>query len=508
MISPDKYICLGYHYDILSDDTVHITNYTIEHNNQQTQYTDFNEMMSALLDYNKIVVYVCDLALFYQLHYDYFYKNINRKSYVFFSKFQPLYFRVKDIEFRSVEALSLKSFDELKNAFETDFKDETAMSHIPTSTAGTVRNDLKRIIRTSWRGTIERINNMSDTTFLSKAYSGGDGGKAPGKIKGQLYSFDITSSYPAMLYYKQYPAGSWSCIAGNKVHESDLRNPFIITATFYNIEYSSLNKSIMDHWVEYGEQMRFDKKRLVSAKSAKITCTSLDFDTIKNWYTYDKVDVECIYVCSKWERLPEPIRAKVKQYFINKKDAYTKRKLNIIYGVFCQDPNKPMWHFPDDNRSPYIKDSLFPFQVGVFCSAYARKRLNNLLFALKDTACYWDTDCVKGYVSDMDTVYQIVQQQNDIMKQYYADDDDWRLGQWKDEGVHEMTIFTLKQYIKDGEPTCAGPMIDWDIEHDGYCQETTVFPKSLKTVQVEPNKVRIKYNDFKFADNVFMINHY
>ena len=156
------------------------------------------------------------------------------------------------------------------------------------------------------------------------------------------------------------------------------------------------------------------------AEYVEISLTEIDLEIILDTYTFDKVEIVSCMVAQK-DYLPPEYRAVIQDYY-NKKTAlkgddteegkyiYMKSKnmLNSVYGMSATDPihQEIDYNGGDYTRSGYdtmsaeeiekaLKGAAFPYQWGVYTTAYARQQLQQAIKLCGDRIIYCDTDSVK-----------------------------------------------------------------------------------------------------------------
>lgn len=163
--------------------------------------------------------------------------------------------------------------------------------------------------------------------------------------------------------------------------------------------------------------------RIYSADYIEIYMTELDLKIVDELYDYDEyIATDVIY----WKRggIEPEIKDNIMTYFFNKTSvdketnlyeyAKSKNLLNAIFGMYVSDIvhdiislNMGEWKKVkptniDEELDKYYEsyNSFLSYQKGVYVTAHARFLLNMFLKIFKNNAVYWDTDSIKGYVTD------------------------------------------------------------------------------------------------------------
>lgn len=239
-----------------------------------------------------------------------------------------------------------------------------------------------------------------------------------------IQSYDISSSYPSVLLTERFPMEfiekdvskfeqslrhGKACLF--KIHMYDVK----LKNEMWGCPY--LSKSKCEDIVE-GE---YDNGRILSCKYMNCVITEIDFSIIESEYTF-KYSIERLFVANK-RMLPKSFRKLLLNMYINKtqlKDIeeqeyfYMKEKngFNSTYGMMVQNPLKEELILVDgelvvdESKSldqifeQYQKKGWLPYQWGVYCTCYARLKLESGLQAIPpESFIYADTDSIK-YIGD------------------------------------------------------------------------------------------------------------
>lgn len=272
--------------------------------------------------------------------------------------------------------------------------------------------DLCRVLREAFRG---------GNTHCSRWYST--------NILENVKSVDRSSSYPDVMVNCKFPMKPFEYAGQSTVEEVrrwlkhgkalvfriklwdvELRN------RYWGLPYLAVGKcrNVYDA-VE-------DNGRILSARYLETTLTDIDFRVLLDEYQFSASDIFDCYV-SSYGYLPQMYRDLVIKYYEGKTALkgdkeqefyYAKYKelLNSLYGLLVQDPCKQTIEFVDDQFvftektveeliEIYHKKSLFPYQWGVWTSAWARYRLEEVVKIAGEKFVYADTDSVK-YLGEID----------------------------------------------------------------------------------------------------------
>ena len=248
-----------------------------------------------------------------------------------------------------------------------------------------------------------------------------------GTICKDVYSYDIASSYPTQQLTKKFPMKPFKWLDGDLSIERimmfmGLGYAVVGQYRFTNIRLKNKNEPIPYISLARCDALNFDidNGRILKADFLEISLTEIDFEIVYDTYTFDKMEVVQCMVAQK-DYLPPEYRAVIQDYFNKKtklkgddseegKYMYTKAKnmLNSVYGMSATDPihQEIKYNGGEYLRSGYetmtpeeiekaLKGAAFPYQWGVYTTAYARKQLQDAIKLCGDRIIYCDTDSVK-----------------------------------------------------------------------------------------------------------------
>lgn len=328
----------------------------------------------------------------------------------------------------------LGQYEAIKHKMERE-GDTTAS--VPMTSTGYVRRDCRNKCaedKTYRARYLDQKLTAKQYTILRDAFRGGNTHAnrfyAGRRIK-NVWSYDIASSYPAVMLYEKYPCGPFQRVRINK--EKDLlslekqgygyvcRIKLLNMRTQDEIPYMSVSKRIADFGqVNYeGEAFRHDNGRcLFEGGWSEMAMTNVDWEIMRDHYEYDAFEcIECYSV--RMGPLPKPIRETISDYFLNKTKLkgidgqeyfYTKskNKLNGIYGMMVMALLRDGFYLDeewkcekaeitDESLEKYYKKrtSFLHYQWGVWVTAYARRRLQKAIDICGNYIVYCDTDSVK-----------------------------------------------------------------------------------------------------------------
>jgi len=355
--------------------------------------------------------------------------------------------------------------------------DQDNLYTIPLTSTGYVRRDVKAAMRRISPFYVkDQLPDWETYTLLREAFRGGNthaNRYYAGKIITNVKSADRSSSYPDTECNDIFPVGAFRSVSDptpEKLHDLMGRRKKAILCRivlwdvklrdpFWGCPYLAIDKC---RNIVGGS---YDNGRILSADYLETTVTDIDLKIILSEYAADMDVITLQY--AKYGKLPKPLIECIQYYYRKKtelkgvpdQDIYytkNKNKLNSVYGMSGQNPVKQSILYnggefkPDDSVTlPELleesnKRAFFPYQWGVWCTAWARYRLEEgIRLAHSDSAdfIYCDTDSVK-YIGDIDwTEYNAERQRKSTETGSYADDPKGirhYMGVYEYEGMYEQ----------------------------------------------------------------------
>ena len=233
------------------------------------------------------------------------------------------------------------------------------------------------------------------------------------------YSYDITSSYPAvMLHNDNYPVSKFAKKEINS--ESELQELCGKYAVYFIAEFENIkNKTLhsiesRNKIIDFSKDAVFDNGRLVKASYIKVMLTDIDYKIYNMFYKWDEINITfCKY--AKRGKLPNYLlitlsdeytkKATLKKQGKQETTEYmiSKQKVNSFFGMCVT-----RFHFDNivyeneewttTNDFDYMKEVskqfLSPFW-GIWVTANARYNLLTNLHKIGEDVVYCDTDSLK-----------------------------------------------------------------------------------------------------------------
>lgn len=304
------------------------------------------------------------------------------------------------------------------------------VQNIPLTQTGNIRrytrNECFKDYRYKWymrKLTLEPLEFL----YLKQAFTGGfthGNANYMNIILDDVTSYDINSSYPAVIVSEKYPASKGRQVfVKNETEYKKIIETYCVIAdvTFYNLrEKPSAQDNIISLSKTYNRtnDVLTNNGRIVKISRASITITEIDYKDISMFYNYDRMTINKCY-CYEKKFLPLPIIKTVLELYKQKtelKDVQEKEKeylhskelLNSVYGMCVTNTIKGNIIYENDtwgqgalnlydSVKKYNDDkSRFLFYTwGIYITSYARDRLYNAILECKRDYVYSDTDSVK-----------------------------------------------------------------------------------------------------------------
>lgn len=374
---------------------------------------------------------------------------------------------------------------------------EDTIATIPLTSTGYVRRECREAMNSNPSNhDLIYKSYLKERPYLlcKKAFRGGNTHANriyAGKIMKNVYSFDITSSYPFVMMTEEYPVGQFLEVKvdSNQTLEKYLsRYLAVMQIELFDLEIKdNVAVPYIDtaHCFERSHIIE-DNGRVLYADYIAYTCTSIDFEIINDTYKYSKWSMRKMYISHK-QKLPIELRLQIFEYFKQKtelKDVEgkeyeylkSKNRINATFGMMVTaidmddimfNASDGVWEIKKANvaeqieRSHQSYNTFLLYQWGIFITAYARKRLNQMLNKVGMDTVYTDTDSIKFIGSD--NIIHFLRESHKVVMNlkdsdiYYAAENDATievLGVWDYEGMYEkFRTWGAKKYayVKNGK---------------------------------------------------------
>lgn len=363
---------------------------------------------------------------------------------------------------------------------------------IPLTNTGFVRREFRHAMNTKKnRSLFLRLQlNSENYKMCKRAFRGGNTHAnrfLAGCIIPFVFSFDISSSYPACIMMDDYPMSAFMEVQLNNQQKLDYycaNYCVVMDVTFKNIALNSDEVipyiDIAHCWEKVG--VKNDNGRVLEADYITLTLTNIDLDIIRKTYHFDGFKVRRAIYARKG-KLPIEMRETMMNFFRlktmlknvdGKEYEYmkSKNKLNSTFGMcvtaidhseIIYNQNTFEWTENEPNLDEALADfyksrnNFLSYQWGIFVTANARKRLQTMLDIVKDDVVYIDTDSIKfvneKHVAEFEALNEELRriaEQNDLPSFVDRDGERFYLGTWDNDGNYErFKTLGAKKYCYD-----------------------------------------------------------
>lgn len=323
---------------------------------------------------------------------------------------------------------------------------------IPLTSTGEVRKAFRKRVPPDYIFKIRKLVPKSALIFclLMRAFMGGITHAMylkVGRVLHDMISGDMASSYPTIACSEKFPMTPFFRVSPEKLETLNLENwAALIHVRFMGIESRFLNHYILRSSCRRITNATMDNGRVIAADSIEMVLTDVDYRIIKECYDIKAEKIISLHISRK-EYLPKVLIEYILELYGNKtslkgvegmEEIYrdSKNRINAIaFGCFCQNIIKSSadYDYPTkeeleadpslergrqywksraltleyiEERLEELRESrsnLFAYQWGVWLTAYARRRLWEVVTALDPVkvgvakaAAYYDTDSCKA----------------------------------------------------------------------------------------------------------------
>ena len=332
---------------------------------------------------------------------------------------------------------------------------------IPATSTGYVRRDVKAAMRQLKYGVVQDMLPDLDTyDLLREAFRGGNthaNRYFSGQIVKDVYSFDRSSSYPDVQVNCKFPIGPFRRVQLEKIPWEKLEDLMyrrgkacLIRIAFWDVRlsdpYSTGAPYLAYDKCRFVKNVRLDNGRILSADYLETTLTDIDLKIVLDQYSFSARRILTLEY-ARYGDLPQILKDVIVKYYRLKTELKgvadqallyekSKNKLNSIYGMSAQNPVKQNiiysggeWKLDNTPVAELLekanKKAFFPYQWGIWTTAWARYRLQEGIDLVRDQGgefIYCDTDSVK-YTGSVDwSAYNKERQADSTAHGAYADD--------------------------------------------------------------------------------------
>ena len=300
------------------------------------------------------------------------------------------------------------------------------LEHIPMTSTGKVRNELKHIVYKNFNylcrvrkaiNTDPHVYNLLQRCFMG-GYTHANFCYSDLLIKG-VDSYDFTSSYPFCLIAFKYPSSEFRKCTVKRREDMIGNFAYLLVVKFNNISCNYYNTFISSSKCRYIRGGCYDNGRLISAMEIEMTLTDIDFKFILDTHECEYEILESYY--ATYNYLPKLFYNFILDKYVKKTQLKNvegkeieyqleKGKFNSLYGMCVTNTirdnvdysNSEGWSVTELTNEEIIdklekdkKKGFLAFSWGCWCTAYARRNLLTNVCKLDDKTVYCDTDSQK-----------------------------------------------------------------------------------------------------------------
>ena len=315
---------------------------------------------------------------------------------------------------------------------------------IPMTNTGRVRKHVKQECyftdtnhRKSSKGKYYRYRQiMKDLTIdpktyvqLKRAFMGGfthANANYSGQTLKDVSSIDFTSSYPAVMVSEKFPMSRFKEIEVKSIDELDelcKKHAVVFDVKFTDLKWKITQETYISESKCFEiSNPTINNGRIVNADSLSVTLTEVDYEIMKQVYSWDGIAVANVRYAHK-NYLPRSIIKSILDLYQDKtilkgvdgsevEYMLSKGMLNSIYGMSVTDIVKDNAIYTDDWETEKVdleeeitnynesKNRFLYYAWGLWVTAYARKNLWTGIIAAGDDYVYSDTDSLKLFNYD------------------------------------------------------------------------------------------------------------
>ncbi len=308
--------------------------------------------------------------------------------------------------------------------------EEKNITQLPLTKTGFVRRECRQYCLNrknyTYRSLIKNlVLDEGEFAMCRNAFQGGfvhSNAERTNEILKNVKSFDITSSYPAVMLLEQFPMSKPFDvdldISNYEQYQKLYCLVFSIKLTNVNTAQGVCDNILSDHKCTITGARILNNGRIYHAEHLTTTLTNIDFEMLNKFYTYETIEFgRCLGFYKNY--LPLSLSEKILEFYDNKNTLkgvegreveYLKSKeyVNSVYGMCVTNPCKKeivycdewsdetsgidysLIHKENDKKSRFL---YYPW--GVFVTSYARRNVLNAVYELQDKYIYSDTDSIK-----------------------------------------------------------------------------------------------------------------
>lgn len=319
------------------------------------------------------------------------------------------------------------------------------IANIPLTATGEVRKDLRDkldywyYVNNPWKLVPEKDIYLKLMATFAGGYTHANMIHS-NRVVYNITSYDIASSYPAILVTEKFPAGPFKQYNYERYKQLSKRDTY---AWLFEIRIKNLKSKYYNHYISFSKIYDYDIKSLTTDNGRVVRCdsfsmwvTDVDLDLISQ--NYD-CEIEYLQIYGSFKKyldiriikyVLEQYKNKTALKGIPEKTAlYKKSKayINSIYGMTVTNPlknsttfdmiegwskidyNDPVKfnEFVDDvlEKQKHSYSNLMFYAVGLWVCAIGRRNVYSTLLKIDNDVVYCDTDSIK-YTHVHDDIFE------------------------------------------------------------------------------------------------------
>lgn len=460
---------------------------------------------------------------------------------------------VGDLDYSKIRNSKTKLSDEelqycyndviVMNVYLTNYmNDYDTLQDIPYTKTGVVRNFVRsntiysenELVKFKYKDLMDELVITPEEYKICKAAFAGGFTHASDLKVGDMFeevsSVDISSSYPAVMLTEKFPMsrGNYIEYPNEKQLEYLLSNKLCIFMCKLNGVRPRVD---FEHIISRDKCIKVkkavvDNGRIVEAESIIIAITNVDLEMYTEFYDFDNVQIVSLYYYEPGY-LPRDLLLSIGQLYIDKTKlkgvdgeethyVLKKQMLNSCYGMIVTDPLRDNVEYLSEDNQWHLKPASLEEEIdkynnsktrflfypwGIFVTAYARKRLWEMILRTGEDHLYSDTDSDKflnmeKHLSDIEQLNSEFAEKieesckaNTLPREmFYAKDvkgKEHPLGYWDletgDKPYKKFKTLGAKRYLYETDPDKKGNYLHltfagWNKEKGGKYLQTKEDP--------------------------------
>lgn len=324
--------------------------------------------------------------------------------------------------------------------------------YIPLTSTGILRHDLKKAAKASVKNP-ERIYNWIQSLYpktkadylyiMEWLFRGGYVHacyQKTGYVLENYDSFDKKSSYPASAFQCYYPIKAFRevrCETEEDLQELCRDWCVIFTVTFYNVKSTTAHSiESRSKCIYLSEEKLLDNGRVRECDYMTVMLTELDYETYKEFYTWDKAKTKIHRVeIAQRGSLPKYLLDRFYHWFAVKESidqhedpqgyAISKTRINGHFGMcvtrLCfedvfYDEHTAEWNYKEVEKTydKLIEGSVLSPFFGIYITAHSRRDELSMLYKMREEVAYSDTDSHKLQITP--NVLEVINTRNNDIR--------------------------------------------------------------------------------------------